>query len=598
LTDSGARDSLTFRKDSLDRLDYLFAALKKRGIYVMTDLFVSRPIRSSEAPGDGGDDFKMATLVSDQAMANWKAFSKELLDHANPYTKRAYKDDPALAWLSLVNEPNAVGFVGNLKGELRTLFEDRWRTWLKRRYESDARVAEAWEEPGATLDDPLPRSVERSAHGRDLALFLTQLHEAAYAEMSRFLKQEIGTKALLTYLNGWSETPAFMEARTHFDWVDNHFYWDHPEFLEKNWQLPTKGWSGGGSALDLAGAGPTNVAMTRLYGKPFSVSEFNYVAPNSYRAEGGLLIGAAAALQDWDALWRFAYSHSREALAEPVPIDYFNVAADPDTLASERAALLLFVRRDAKSAPHRAVAAASREDLVVHPKDSPFPNLSDLTWVAKVGVSVEPPSAGATEPGEVRVTAGSSANALNRLRRLSGFPSGNRTNLNAGIRESETGETYIDADRGEMIVRTPLTAGGIARAGDSIQAGPLTAKISGARAAIWASSLDGEPLEKSRRILIVHATDVQNSGEKFRSQEKIVLEDWGRLPYLARAGRAEVSLVHEKPTRLKAWRLDASGRRISPLPVTAKNVKIILPLSTRDPSGKATLYYELSTESE
>src|SRR5205085_5846041 len=112
-----------------------------------------------------------------------------------------YKDDPALAWISLVNEPNSPGFLGLLNGELLALFETRWHDWLKDRYASDATVAEAWGQPDATRDVPLPRSVESNARGRDVGVFLATLHGQAYAEMSRFLRDDVGTKALLTYLN-------------------------------------------------------------------------------------------------------------------------------------------------------------------------------------------------------------------------------------------------------------------------------------------------------------------------------------------------------------------------------------------------------------
>ncbi|MBC8140001.1 MAG: hypothetical protein H7Y38_01020, partial [Armatimonadetes bacterium] len=136
LIERGAADSLTFRADQLDKLDYLFAACKKRGLYVKTDLFVSRPVKPSEMGlTEGGmDDFKDAVLVSPPAMANWKAFSKQLLNHVNPYTKIAYKDDPALAWISLINEPNLTnGRLGAWKPDLRAMFEKEWEAWYAKR---------------------------------------------------------------------------------------------------------------------------------------------------------------------------------------------------------------------------------------------------------------------------------------------------------------------------------------------------------------------------------------------------------------------------------------------------------------------------------
>jgi len=604
--------SLTFRPDSLDKLDYLVAALKKRGIYVKTDLFVSRPVKSTELDTEpaGMDQFKAALLVSEKALDNWKAFSRTLLTHVNPYTGVAYKDEPALAWISVVNEPNATNYLGSLSGSLRARFEAEWHAYLRERYGSDAALAAAWNEPGATRTAPLPRSVndtERPARSRDVGAFLARLHERAFAKMRDFLRKEIGTKALLTDLNGWSETPAFMAARTQLDWVDNHFYWDHPQFLEGDWRLPSRGGSGGQGAVETAGAGPNFVAMTRLFGKPFSVSEYNYSSPNPYRAEGGLIMGAAAALQDWDAVWRFAYSHSRHAVASPQPLNYFDMAVDPAGQASERAALLLFLRGDLKAAPGAAVAVRSRQELL-ELTGKGGDNFGDLVLVTRIGTQVRgmlPPSSSAATPSDQPLDAGfdssmmtlfSSGQMLAALRRDKILTT-NRTDLQNGVRESETGELFVDGPRGLLRINTPRTVGGVAPVGRIIEAGPLSAKVTGTRATLWVSSLDGQqPVRQARRLLLVHLTDVQMTNMRYAAPDRRVLEDWGTLPHLARQGGAQVTLEHAQAGTLKAWRLDTAGNRLAPVRVRASGNKAVLDLSTRGADGKATLYYELATE--
>jgi hypothetical protein len=94
--------------------------------------------------------------------------------------------------------------------------------------------------------------------------------------------------------------------------------------------------------------------------------------------------------------------------------------------------------------------------------------------------------------------------------------------------------------------------------------------------------------------LLVHVTDVQNSGMRYGGPDRRVLLDWGGLPHLARAGTAHVALACEAPGSLKAWRLDTSGTRGAEVPVRIQGGKAVLDLSTRGEDGKATLYYELS----
>jgi hypothetical protein len=570
LTDANAPNSLTFRKDSQDKLNYLIAALKKHGIYVMTDLFVSRPIRPDEAPGD---NFKMAVLVSQKAMDNWKAFSKELLDQVNPYTGLAWKDDPEIAFLSLINEPNIPANMDAVTGSLKPEFESAWKSWLKERYGSDTNVQKAWNDPSATTDSPMPTKFDQTPQGLDFAVFATYLHERAWNEMSEFLRKEIKTRALLTYLNGWAEIPPLMAARTDFNWVDNHFYWDHPRFLVREWNLPSEGSSGGGSAIDAGGAGPNYIAGTRLWDKPFSVSEYNYAAPNPFRAEGGLLMGAGSALQDWGAVWRFAWAHDKKTAVNGNAVDYFNMAGDPAGLASERAAVMLFLREDMAPAKKAVTLVRTHDELIDHPKAETVPNIADLTWKARVGVRIVDqkhplPIAG---KDEVRLRPG------DKLPVLPVNP-----------------QCQIDADNGMMTINTPRTEGGVAHAGDTLHAGHLTARIEGARAALWASSLDGRPLYESRRILLIHVTDVENTDMHFAGPDKRVLESWGKLPHLVREGQADVTLKTTLAGKLKAWRLDQTGKRIEEISLKREKDQISLHIDIRDKNNNAGMYYEIA----
>lgn len=86
--------------------------------------------------------FKVLVPVHAGAWENWKQFTRALLNHENPYTKRRYAEDPALAWLSMINEGN----FGNYMKEIREVPEwsAAWNTWLKQKYGDRAALAEAW----------------------------------------------------------------------------------------------------------------------------------------------------------------------------------------------------------------------------------------------------------------------------------------------------------------------------------------------------------------------------------------------------------------------------------------------------------------------
>lgn len=89
--------------EHLRLLDYLIAQCKERGIYcVMT------PIAWWGAPNPGGfsDLYKMPQMTTDKA--SWPAQRRYLgqyMNHVNRYTGLAYKDDPAIIAIELINEP-------------------------------------------------------------------------------------------------------------------------------------------------------------------------------------------------------------------------------------------------------------------------------------------------------------------------------------------------------------------------------------------------------------------------------------------------------------------------------------------------------------
>jgi len=181
------------------------------------------------------------------------------------------------------------------------------------------------------------------------------------------------------------------------------------------------------------------------------------------------------------------------------------------------------------------------------------------------------------------------------LRSMGWLKPGNATDLAAGVAQSETGEVTLAKADGTLLIATPRTAGVVQPAALTRTAGPLTVTTAGAFAAVWVSSLDGRPLASSGRMLLVHLTDVKNTGDRFRGRDMKVLEAWGSLPYLAKAGTAAVTLARSAPGRLTVWRLDGSGRRVAKMASRRNGAELTFTANTAT-RPDATFYYEIVSD--
>jgi hypothetical protein len=122
-----------------------------------------------------------------------------------------------------------------------------------------------------------------------------------------------------------------------------------------------------------------------------------------------------------------------------------------------------------------------------------------------------------------------------------------------------------------------------------VAARALSADIAGHPALVYASSLDGKPLESSAHILLAHLTDVQGDGTAYRDATRTVLEAWGGRPLVA-AGTASVALTVANPESMRIHALATDGSRVRDVP-TAIDREGRLAFMADTSSG--TLYYEL-----
>ena len=289
-----------------------------------------------------------------------------------------------------------------------------------------------------------------------------------------------------------------------------------------------------------------------------------------FRGVGGIMTGAMGALQDWDGLWRFAYSHNEEGLRDRKGFPgYFDVAGDPLGQASDRASVCLFLRGDMAPLADKLALAVTPDTFM--PADGRptgvVPKWRDAAWQTQVATAVAPAPAG--------------VKTFNLGKELAKEAAPVSLAANPAI--------AFDRTVGSFGINTPRTAGGFTPKG-SLRAGSVAFDVGDVAATVWASSLDGKPIEQSSRILVTHLTDVQADGNVYADRNKRILLKWGSYPPVVRAGQAKVSLALNAPASYAVWALDTTGRRLAKVPAAVTDGRLVFTADVKGSAGAQMLY--------
>ena len=413
--------------------------------------------------------------------------------------------------------------------------------------------------------------------------FFAYLTAKRYTQCRDFLRS-LGVRQILTDLNHSCESK-FSSRRALYDYVDNHLYWDHPRFAEKNWQLPIL--PGQGQPFQAVPGNPGSLFPTRLFGKPFMVTEYAYSNPNIYHAGGPALMASYASFQDWDALFPFAYAHGRSAVINNNRVDgFFDIASDPVKACAERIGAHIFLHSGLKPAEIRLVADATNP--YADAKASPYspPIFTSAGLVAAIGSE-----AGQNYKG--RIDARIDIGAGHPTNDTKVFTADDKllTNLIAAgilpkhcVQDKEKrfstpdGSIQLDRNAGTFLLKAPAAEAMVLMPGTSLAADRLAASKVNTFSTLALLPSDHAPsLAKSKRLLLFHLTNTMSTGMHFASSDLDRMESWGKTPFLAHPGTADVTLTLPDGV-WSIHALDFSGKRTSTI--------------LSDASGKCTLHLD------
>jgi len=405
---------------------------------------------------------------------------------------------------------------------------------------------------------------------RDWNEFLVDTETSYWTGLRQFIRDDLHAHSLVVgSATGFS--PWIVQSK--LDLVDAHSYWQHPHFPHKPWD--PNDWTVKNVSMAGAPDGGTvpTLALRRVAGKPFIVTEYNASAPNSYASEAFLELCAVAGLQDWDGLFAFAYSHrSNDWDTRRIP-NFFDIDQHPTKMATLPAALALFLRGDIQPPGSPAVAETTAANA--------------LESVRTGGSWVDARAYGIPREETFRRSIGM---RIGPETKWSASPAGDSPAI-----RSANGELTWDTAAHRLLIATPRSAGvvGSVQAGGKIDLGAV--QISpGATLQNWATInatvMDGADFKTARRILITATGTSENTGMQWKDAEHTsVGGNWGSAPSLVEGVDAHISLPAIKEA--KAWALDELGQRKAEVPLTYAGDHMQLEIS----SAQKTLWWEIAT---
>ena len=560
--------------EAVDRLDFFAAELFKRGIYIESDLYVSRNVSWRDVGIDrDGPAYSRAAkalfMFHPPAFAHWCAFARSWLSHRNPYTGRTWAEEPAWIGMTLVNE----GPFAFHQQELRELepFQAAWRRWIAAKRAADPNC---YPELGENVDRfPRLKYQDMDAHTMPQACcdFAADMQRAFVSKARRFLQDELGFKVPLSNESNAPQSAALSLVRAEaYDFVDVHAY----EPGRAKGPYPARV---GNENPFLSPKGPIDAAFKRVWNRPFAITETNCGAPNPYRGATSLKLASLAAFQGWSGIWRFAYAQSLKNVAEGNffgSTGRFDITVDPLNLLAERVGAALLARGDL--APSEERLALVLDEKSVHPQGglalgTTPPWGRDAAWRMGVGASapnVETPDA----------------------MRLSLADAMASTVMPA---EPKPGSIRFDPANGSFRLATPRSFAAFAESG-KVSAGRLKVDFGDRQGTVFLTSVDAKPVARSSRLLFLALVDVQRDGVAYSGPDRLIVLRKGESgrPLVERR-RLPVFIALDGAKKCRVHALDVSGRRVGEVPCAFDKGFLSFTADTKGPDGKGVLAWEI-----
>ena len=258
--------------------------------------------------------FKSLAVIHDQAYENWKTFSHNLLTHVNPLHGWRLQRRPGTG-VAQSDQRRQRGQLPELGAREIPDFRKAWNAWLIERYPDRAALAHEWGQLLHDDEDPEQGTVRlegniygQEVHGRDVVCFLADVDRDFFQRTAKFLREELGVRrqVLLTNMNAWTN-PVVTRQGCAAKWITS--------MITSTWIIRNSSSSRGDCPAGVRTRAPSlavplavdTLRLLACLTDPSRSPNTTTPVPAAIAVSSGILTGAMGALQDWGAIWRFAY---------------------------------------------------------------------------------------------------------------------------------------------------------------------------------------------------------------------------------------------------------------------------------------------------
>ncbi len=468
------QNTLELSDSALKKIDWWIKCLKDEGVYLWLDLHVGRRFTENDgishfsdfSKGKAYSEAKGFTHYNKDVQDLMKAFNAAYLNHVNPFTQLAYKDDPAIIAMLITNENDLSQHFGN------ALLADKNVPYHHRLFSEDV--------------ETFARNNGLSIHKTgstwimgESKIYLNDVEHRFNQQMIDHL-HTLGVKSLISTTNSWGGMGLFgLPSLTDGSLIDAHTYGKAEEIkLNPRYNPGFLSWA----------------AAAQVTGYPLSITEWNIEPfPAIDRFNTPLFVTSIANLQAWDAI--MLYGYSQIPLDSPGYGSNYSSYNDPAIMGLMPAAALLYRQNHVAAAKNSYALRLNRDDFFFNRID---PNTSKTirTLLEFSRITVDMPET--PELPWLRENTKTAENSIIINDANKDFiPSGQN------FVESDTGELKRNWEQGIHTIDTEksqVAAGWIG--GQTIELSDVSFKMDTANAVVAVQSLENKAIRESNKIFI------------------------------------------------------------------------------------------------